>query len=467
MANKKEYLLGTRILLVDDSEVFRGFVTRLLENTGVEIISATDGLHAMSLLDQHEIDVILTDIKMPYMDGLELCREVKAMRGRQSLPVVIMSSTDSEDEVEQGFLAGASAYVPKNMLQEELIPTLQSMLEHYRFTRDKTLLVVDDSASIRTLVMQGLIHAGYEVYGAENGSEALKFLESNKWVDLVISDLQMPEIDGYQLLREIIGNSLFASMPVIMMSSVSDSATMRRLTRQGASAYLVKPFHLDELLILVDRLLSQHFTILTKENERLESERVLMLGSIMSLVSALEARDPYTRGHSDAVSLILKGMAEVHGADKKVLELVALGGRLHDIGKIGIRDQVLLKEGRLDDEEYFHIKQHPSIGEAIILPIPSLSGIVPIVRSHHERWDGRGYPHGLSGTEIPFWARAAAVADTFDALTSDRPYRTGMGLDEALHIMQSLGGSQFCPEALDLFMTWIESPGRVLPRQVS
>jgi len=191
------------------------------------------------------------------------------------------------------------------------------------------------------------------------------------------------------------------------------------------------------------------------ERERLDSERNLMIASITSLITALEARDNYTKGHSEAVGRIVSGMLRIAGGSAKEIETVTIGGRLHDIGKIGVRDDILLKPGRLTEEEFAHIKKHPVIGANIIKSIPSFSDVIPIVLSHHERLDGKGYPQGLKGDNIHLWARMAAVADTYHSLTSDRPYRKGMAQGKALQIIEDVSGTQLCPDCVDLFFKWI------------
>jgi PAS domain S-box-containing protein/putative nucleotidyltransferase with HDIG domain len=188
-----------------------------------------------------------------------------------------------------------------------------------------------------------------------------------------------------------------------------------------------------------------------------EAEQNQMLVSITSFVSSLEARDSYTRGHSDAVSHIIWQMAKVIGLEKRDMEMAIIGGKLHDIGKIGIRDSILLKPGKLSDEEFDQIKKHPLIGAKLLSSIPSLAGIIDIVLSHHERFDGKGYPNKLQGKAIPLWARMTAVADTYHALTSNRPYRPGMPKGQALQIIADVRGTQLCPESVDVFMQWIGS----------
>jgi HD-GYP domain-containing protein (c-di-GMP phosphodiesterase class II) len=241
------------------------------------------------------------------------------------------------------------------------------------------------------------------------------------------------------------------------MSTISDRGHMKRILRRGAASYIVKPFNIDQMVILVERLLSDQFQILLKERERLESERTLMLASIASLVSALEARDPYTRGHSEAVADITAGIAAMMGVSYEEIELAAIGGRLHDIGKIGIRDDVLFKPSTLTPREFELIKQHPIIGANILKPIPSLADVVSIVLYHHERPDGKGYPYGLSS--VPFWASIVAVADVYAALRSDRPYQSPLPEEKVLKIIQDVRGTQLTEESVELFMAWHNAKG--------
>jgi putative nucleotidyltransferase with HDIG domain len=229
---------------------------------------------------------------------------------------------------------------------------------------------------------------------------------------------------------------------------------MRQALQFGASSFLVKPFNMDQLVLGLEQLLSSQFRLLLKERERLETEGQMMLASITALAEALEARDPYTRGHSDAVAEIAVGIARCMGLEEQELDNLRIGGRLHDIGKIGVPDDILLKPGRLTDEEFAVIKRHPTVGAGILAPIPSLAEVLPVVEQHHEHFDGNGYPRGLAGESISLNARITGVADCYDALTSDRPYRQGMSHEEALAIIRQLRGSQLCPDCVDAFIGW-------------
>ncbi len=284
------------------------------------------------------------------------------------------------------------------------------------------ILVVDDSISIRLYLQEELNKEGYQVFIAENGKNALEIIETIS-PDLILSDVYMPKMNGIELCAALRGNPLYAGIPFVVMSTEKDANNMRQMMKYGAAAFIIKPFNIEQLIMTLNNILSYEFTLLLKEKQRLSGEQKLLLAGITSLVNALEARDHYTRGHSERVAQILAGLVKHAGGSDQEVERAQIAGRLHDIGKIGIRDNVLLKPGRLSFDEFEHIRQHPLIGAAIIETIPSIADIVPVVSFHHERVDGNGYPQGLVGDSIPLWARMTAVADTYDALTSDRPYR--------------------------------------------
>ena len=317
------------------------------------------------------------------------------------------------------------------------------------------ILVVDDSNSIRVALQEGLAKEGYSVRTAKNGREALERI-AEKPPNLILSDIYMPEMDGLELCAALRANSLYAAIPFVVMSTENNIGNMRQMLKFGAAAFIIKPFNIEQLLMTLKAIGSCEYLLLLKEKERLDGEQKLLLAGITSLVQALEARDSYTRGHSERVSLILSGLVKHSGGTPYDVGRARTAGRLHDIGKIGIRDNILSKPGRLNYDEFEHIQQHPTIGASIIRPIPSFSDILPVVFSHHERMDGNGYPQGLTGRHIPLWARMTAVADTYDALTSDRPYRKGRSHDKALQVIKAAAGAQLCPDCVLLLFDWFK-----------
>ncbi|MEW6665696.1 MAG: response regulator [Thermodesulfobacteriota bacterium] len=447
-----------RILIVDDSSIIRRVLAKQLEKAGAGVTQAEDGQQGWEEALSTRFDLIISDVEMPNMDGFGLCARLKGSPLTRGIPVIILSSRDTDRDIEQGFKAGADAYVSKSEAQDRLIETINRVLEKSRFQRSRLILVVDDSPAISRIVGQALEEAGFQVATAGNGKQAMKRIQERR-PDLILSDVDMPEMNGVDFCKRIHSDPTLSGIPFVVMSATSDRALMRRLVQYGAVGYLVKPFNLDQVVITVERLLSDHFLILLKEKERLDAEQRMMLASITSLIAALEARDPYTRGHSEAVATLVAEMGDRMNAGPEEIEALGIAGRLHDLGKIGVPDSILLKPGRLTQEEFAVIKEHPVIGASILGSIPSIRPLLPVILHHHERFDGKGYPDGIQGKQIMLWARMTAVADTYDALTSDRPYRKGMDREKALGIIEEVRGTQLCPDCVDVFLsfTWRNS----------
>lgn len=444
------------ILIVDDSAAMRSALALTLRSTSLDLDQAENGVVGLKTALTKPYDLIITDVDMPTMNGFDFCKALKANPDTSRIPVVILSSHDKESDIESGFEAGAAAYVSKTNAQLQLPMVIENLIKKARLLKKRVILVVDDSPLITSIVQKGLLDEGFDVITAQNGLQALDLLKTHR-PDLILSDLNMPIMDGLTFCKTLRHHPDFHTIPFVCMSSESDRYRMRQMLQSGAATYIVKPFNIDQLVIMVEKLLSDHFQLILKERERLQTERHAMLGSISSLVQALEARDQYTRGHSEDVSKIAVELARLMNVSTEELENIAIAARLHDIGKIGVRDEVLLKPGKLTDAEFAMIKRHPLVGAKILSPIPSLEKAIPIVLSHHERFDGRGYPEGLKGNNIPFWARVTAVADTYHALTSNRPYRTSLPQEKALQIISDVSGTQLCPESVNLFLTWMQT----------
>ncbi len=441
------------ILVVDDVQSVRSLVKKLLAPLKAEISEAEAAGSALDLARSLNFDLIISDNQMPGINGITLCLELKKDARTHAIPVIMLSDFFSTEDIKQGFNAGADAYVSKVSAREELLDTVNNILKKQEIQQNSRILIVDDERDILRVLNQALSRAGFQTSLAKNGLAAFKVIEKDK-PDLILSDIEMPIMNGFEFCRAIKADAELSAIPLVMMSANSERAQMMRMMQQGAAGYVIKPFNPDELIILINKLLSDQYLLLLKDRELLVREQHHFIASITSLVSALEARDSYTRGHSDSVARIATCMLALTGADNDELTRFRVGARLHDIGKIGVRDNVLLKPGKLTAEELDHIKQHPAIGNRILQANTSLADIMPIVRHHHERWDGTGYPDGLQGEEIPFWARLTAVADTYDAMTSDRSYRPEIPKKRALEIVGRVSGTQLCPDCVDLFMDW-------------
>jgi response regulator RpfG family c-di-GMP phosphodiesterase len=456
-----------RVLVADPSAVVRSFLALSLERGGAHVSFADDAAQALEKI--RDIDLVIVDSDLPGAGGVELCRRVKEDRLSRHIPVIVLDSQGTGDIVRDAYQAGAGACIPKNQARDKLLEDISQVLMDAALRRDRLVLVVDDSITVRSLVSRSLKEAGFRVMEAENGRAALRLLKESR-PDIILSDIDMPEMNGEAFCRAVHKDPGLASIPFVVMSSNDQRPIMRRMLRIGADSYIVKPFNIEQLVITVEKLLSDRLLLLQKEKERLETEQKLMLASITSLCAALEARDPYTRGHSEAVCTIAALIAKGMGLSSEEVDLVRLGGRLHDIGKIGVPDSILLKPGRLSSDEFSVIRRHPAMGGEILRPVPSLAQILPIVLYHHERIDGKGYPEGLQGSSIPLWARITAVGDTYHALTSDRPYRKGMETEQALEIISQAKGTQLCPDCVEAFIAmepWNSGPAAFAARQGS
>ena len=338
-------------------------------------------------------------------------------------------------------------------------------------------LIVDDEPRLRQVLVHLMRNDGFACLEAGNGEEALEHLQRTP-VSLVMSDLRMPKMDGLELLRRIRGR--WPDTAVVMITAVADVEVAVSCLAIGAMDYLTKPFHLEEVRARVAQALEKRRLVVEnrgyqeslQEKVAVQARRLeeLFLASIQSLAEALEVKDPYTRGHSIRVSHYSVVLARELALDEELLRHIELGGHVHDIGKIGVREEVLNKPGKLTDAEYEHIMTHPVVGWRILAPLLGETPVaLNIVRSHHERYDGRGVPDRLAGENIPFEARIAAVADSFDAMTSDRPYRPdGMSLEAAMAELVRCSGAQFDPRVVAAMISAVEG-GRItlVPRTPS
>ncbi len=343
-----------------------------------------------------------------------------------------------------------------------------------RDTSRLNVLVVDDDKAVRELLADGLEAFGYPSVMA-NGMEQAFEIVRREPLRLVLSDIDMPGGDGFELLDRIQGYA--PDLDVIMVTGAIDADTAVQAIRRGASDYVTKPFNLDEVQIVVERTLEKRRLILENRahQERLEElveQRTAELVeknrevkklyteledtyevTLQALVVALDLRDNETHGHSYRVVEYATVVAERMGITEPDLTWLRRGAILHDVGKIGVRDAILRKPGKLTEEEWVEMRRHPEMGYSMLRHIGFLEPALGIVLHHQERYDGTGYPHGLTGEEIPIGARIFAVVDTFDAMTSDRPYRRALGIAEVCAELEDCSGTQFDPQCVDAFLS--------------
>lgn len=320
------------------------------------------------------------------------------------------------------------------------------------------VLIVDDEAMIRRSIRKRLTRENYLCDEADSAEQALGRLAINT-AELVILDNKMPGKSGREILPTIRQN--YPDTAVIMSTAVSDSNIIIQCMKEGAQDYIVKPLELDEVASSAERAMQirkleleikdyqQHLERTVKEQK--DEIRNLFLGAIESLVFALEAKDNYTAGHSRRVTEVAVAIGQELGLSDDKLEDLRWGSLLHDVGKIAVDPAVQNKPNRLTDEEYGHIMTHSQVGPRIVRPVANES-VVNIIRHHHDRYDGTGFDQTIRGEEIPFEARIVAVADTFDAMTSDRPYRTAMPADQAIAEIKRCAGTQLDPTIVSAFL---------------
>jgi putative two-component system response regulator len=316
------------------------------------------------------------------------------------------------------------------------------------------ILVIDDEAVIRGLIVEILEQAGDTAIGAESAERALTLLESEEF-DLVVSDVVMPGLSGLELV-EIVRRNL-ASLPVVLVTGAGTYDTLSEALARGAAGLVTKPFAHSELQSAVAHALER-----AARSRQEIRDRLLTPTLASALANAIEARDPLLHGHCERLATLAVRIADLLGLEPVDVETLRLGAILHDIGKIGIPDRVLLKPGPLNAEERRIVETHPEIGDKLVEPLDLLSTARPIVRHHHERWDGAGYPDRLAGDAIPLGARIVAVADSIEVMSSRQLYSRPRTPDEVEQELRAHRGAQWDPQIVDLALGLLESRELVL-----
>jgi len=333
--------------------------------------------------------------------------------------------------------------------------TISSDLEHILLSKgeDKkhTILAVDDEKSNLDL-LQRIFKNKYNVLLASSGREALDILEEHgKEISLIVSDQKMPIMEGTELFKRIYEK--YPDIVKILLTGYSNiDILVEAINECHLFQYILKPFEPEQLCMIVESGIKK-YEISTSRTQILRDLSELFYKTIKSIAYALDAKDKYTLGHSMRVTLYSLALAKHLNLSDDLLEEIETTGLLHDIGKIAIPEKILLKPGKLTIEEYEVIKTHPALGGKLVSGIEKLKLISNWLKSHHERYDGRGYPEGLSGEQIPISSRIIAIADTYDAMTSDRSYRKALSHEEAIKEIRTCSGTQFDPNLAELFVS--------------
>ena len=337
--------------------------------------------------------------------------------------------------------------------------------------RQETILVVDDDATLRMVITEALNTCSYLIHNAENVNVAKNLILENNY-DLIITDIVMPGESGVDLLSWAKEKGIKSSF--IIMTGHAELNAIADALNYGANYFLQKPFRPMTLIEAVSKILENERlrrqneelrTKLASYNEQLEKEieearlenQKLFMATLTTLTNAIDARDQYTCAHSSSVADLAEQLAAKMGMSSSFQATIKTAGQLHDIGKIAVPENILLKPAKLSKEEFDLIKEHPVQGEKILAPIPEFDTILPAIRNHHERYEGGGYPDNLIGDDIPLIARIISVCDTWDAMRTTRPYRAIMPFEKALSIIIEERNHQFDPDIADTFIEMLES----------
>jgi len=323
-----------------------------------------------------------------------------------------------------------------------------------------TILIVDDESAGRQTLESILEGQGYHLEMAENGQEALE-KASQLLPDVILLDVMMPIMDGFEVCKRIRNNPALAEIPIIMLTALDERQSFLKGLESGADDYITKPYDRYELrarLLGITRL--NRYRKLVDDRANIEETHLKLLSAYDATIEgwsrALDLRDKETEGHTQRVTILTKKLAKLAGLSDDEWVNIRRGCLLHDIGKLGVPDSILHKPGKLTEEEWDIMRQHPQYAYEMILPIEYLRPALDIPYCHHEKWDGSGYPRGLKGEEIPISARIFAIIDVWDAVTSDRPYRPAWDNQKALEYIREQKGKHFDPHVVELFYTMMD-----------
>ncbi|MGN0425033.1 MAG: response regulator [Acetatifactor sp.] len=452
--------MAEKILMIDDDAMSRKMATHILQGK-YDIICADSGAEGLEILRNSAIDLVLLDLYMLDMNGLEVLQQIREDASISDTKVIVLSFSGMRTDVIESIRLGVLDFIRKPFLASDLLERIQAALSIER--KDRILVVDDDSINLK--ITERILQIPYDVTCVSSGTEALDYLQDNT-PDLILLDLHMPDMSGLEVLEKLQDRNELADIPVIFLTADNDREAESKILQAGAMDYIQKPFSAQVLLRRISRILElYHYQkslqreVEKKTEELREKNRkfVNLSTQVMTtLASAIDAKDTYTNGHSLRVANYSLELARRMGKNSQDLSEIYYAALLHDIGKIGVPDWIINKEGRLTEDEYQCMKKHPAIGAAILENISEMPSISVGAHWHHERYDGKGYPDGLKGEQIPEIARIISVADAYDAMTSNRSYRKLLAQDKVRTEIELGKGTQFDPQIADYMLEMIE-----------
>ncbi len=457
-----------KVLLAEENKIAQKILHRELDSLDAEIIIARDGWEAIRLAGELSPNVITTEIDLPGMGGFEICRKLKNSYNTRDIPVIFVTHVDSEEDRKKAYEVGAVDYCVAPFKPGELASKIKKLLEVWGMRESRTILIAEDSETIMQITSNILKKQGHEVLEARDGLEAWKILQERDDIDLIISDINMPNMDGHQLCRKIRLDSKWEFVPIIICSTLADKEDIVMLLNSGADDYVIKPFSAEEFLarIKAHMRVKELYNDLNRANDKLQAFNISLekmvearthqlheanMEAITMLAVASEFRDTDTGSHVRRIAKYSREIALAMGYSESKADEISYSSILHDVGKIAIPDSILKKGGSLTDDEFETMKKHTVHGEKILSDNKFFKMGKDVARWHHEKFDGTGYPDGFSEYSIPLSSRIVAVADVFDALTTERVYKKAWAGGKAHKEIMKLSGKHFDPLVVDAF----------------
>jgi len=467
--------LEKNILVIDNNKLSRMVIDDELKSAGLHVTFATNADEGLLLAYSLDPDFITVELTLDDMSGIELIGKLKKSPKTESTPFMVVTGYEDSIQRELCLGAGAVEVLYKPFSHGKLTHLIKSNLDSTGAKTGRKILVVEDSSTIRAITKHLLERRGHTVVEAENGLEGLKKLEDMSLdIDMIVTDINMPKMDGRQFVTKVRSQLRFQFIPIIVSTTITEKENVRLLLSLGADDYIVKPYASEEFIARIQshlrtkslyedlglanqRLSEFNETLEGRVEERTVELKEANLDAIYSLATAAEAKDDDTGFHVRRIQHYSKSLAKKLGLSETRAEEIGYSSIMHDVGKISIPDDILKKPGKLTKDEFELIKTHSIQGEKILSDKKFFSTARLIARHHHEKWNGEGYPDGLSKDKIPLPARIVALADVFDALTSRRPYKEAWPMEKAIGEIKISSGFHFDPGILQAWLALWET----------
>ena len=442
-----------KILVTDDEKMNRMNTKFVLEKAGYEVITANSGKECLGVLGEVPVDLLLLDVEMPEMDGIQTLEEIRKNPSLSELRVAFLTASGSQDDMSEAIRLGAKGFIKKPLRPKEMIAAVEDALAE----KDNLLMLVIDDEPMNHMMMKKIFDGIYQVSSVSSGEEGLDFLQENE-PDIILLDYKMPGIDGEETFAGMKQMDRVRGVPVVVLTADDDREVEKRLFRMGVMDFIRKPFDAEIVRERVHRITELHRlqNFLQAEVDRKTKDLIASIGKIQklseqiifALSGAIDAKDTYTNGHSNRVAAYSRELARRMGKKDDEVNDIYYAAMLHDVGKIGIPNEIINKPAKLTDEEFEVIKSHTVKGVD--------ENVITATAQHHERIDGKGYPDGLCGDDIPEVARIICVADCYDAMTSNRSYRKALPQEVVRSEIEKGKGTQFDGQIADIMLEMID-----------